>query len=621
MEKPRVLLVFPPQWTPLNPHFALAALNGHLRERGHEVKLLDLNVRYYRRVLTRKYLEFSLAKARNAIQHLMPKTLLNLRLGERTARTDRENVRLLQIEQVLAQDNRRTLEDIDEAVSVFDDPEKFYDPIQLTWAYVTVDRALDIASLPYWPIRVRFNDLVIPRLPLTVEAVKAFATNRDENPYLTYFEAQLAEIQAYRPDVIGISINAHAQLVPGLTLAWLLRRRGTAHVTLGGNHLIRIKEGVLRSPEFLTSFAHSVILGEGETPLDGLLHALEHGHDLSRVPGLVYADPDEKPVYTFECSGLSLNSRALPSLEGLPLADYFSPEPVLTIRSSKGCYWKKCTFCDTDYGVCPDNRSVENLVDEMQALQEKWGVSDYCFIDECIVPRYMERVVDCIEQRGLKVHWYGNGRLETSFTTQRLDRLRQGGLTMLLWGLESGSDRIMKLINKGIKLDKRLEILKNSSDSGIWNFCYIFFGFPSETEEEGLQTIEMIESNTDIIHSYGRSVFTLNKHAKLHTDPSTLGILEMVGDPEELSANLDYRVSDEGAKQRARKLAQLCKFRCALAYGDPLWMHLRYREVMHLYLKRHGRDFVANYRFDPAAKAARLGLSPDGPTLVGIDNP
>lgn len=192
---------------------------------------------------------------------------------------------------------------------------------------------------------------------------------------------------------------------------------------------------------------------------------------------------------------------------------------------------------------------------------------------------------------------------------------------MLLWGLESGSDRIMKLINKGIKLDKRLEILKNSSDSGIWNFCYIFFGFPSETEEEGLQTIEMIESNTDIIHSYGRSVFTLNKHAKLHTDPSTLGILEMVGDPEELSANLDYRVSDEGAKQRARKLAQLCKFRCALAYGDPLWMHLRYREVMHLYLKRHGRDFVANYRFDPAAKAARLGLSPDGPTLVGIDNP
>lgn len=619
MGKPRVLLLFPPQWTPLNPHFALAALGGHLRGQGYPVKLLDLNVEYYRKVLSRRYLEYALARARSVRDYLIPRTLLSLRRGADTPQARRENVRLLHLEQALACDHRRTLERIDEAVSVFDNREKFYDPLKLTEAFVTIDRALDLVSLPYWPVRVQFNDLAIPALPLTTEAVRSFARNRDENPYLEYFQSRLPEIQAFRPDVIGISINGHAQLVPGLTLAAMLKRAGGPHITLGGNHLVRIKDGLLKSPDFLQTFADSVILGEGEAPLDRLLEVLESGGELASVPGLVCLDGDGRPTYTFDGPPRPLDGRATPSLEGLRLQDYFSPELVLTTRTSKGCYWKKCTFCDTDYGVCPDNRSIQDLVEELAALQRTWGVENFCFIDECLVPRYMERVVEAARERGLKLHWYGNGRLETSFTPERLTSMHQGGLTMLLWGLESASERVMQLINKGIKLHRRLDILKAASDAGVWNFCYIFFGFPSETWEEGASTIEMIESNTDSIHSYGRSVFSLNKHARLGTDPARLGIVEMVRDTEELSANLDYRMADGGGKEQARQLAELCKLRCARAYGDPLWMHLRYREVMHLYIKEHGRDFVAGYRFDPLAKARALGVSAG--ILVGADTP
>ncbi len=618
MAKPRVLLIFPPQWTPLNPHFALAALGGHLREQGYPIKLLDLNVGYYRRVLNRRFLEYSLGRARNTRDYLIPKTLLNLRRGAQTPQARRENVRLVHLEQALARDHSRTLERIDEAVSVFDSPVKFYDPMKLTEAYVTIDRALDLVSLPYWPVRVHFNDFELPAVPLTVEAVRSFARNHEENPFLDYFRSCLGEIQAFQPDVIGISINGHAQLVPGLTLASLLKKAGGPHVTLGGNHLVRIKDGLLRSSDFLQAFADSVILGEGEAPLDRLLEVVEHGLELASVPGLVHLGADG-PAYTFDVPARPLEGRSMPSLEGLPLKDYFSPELVLTTRTSKGCYWKKCTFCDTDYGVCPDTRSTQDLVDELEHLQRNWGVENFCFIDESLVPRSMERFVETLEQRGLQFHWYGNGRLETSFTPERLARMRQGGLTMLLWGLESGSDRVMQLINKGIKLHRRLDVLKDSSAAGIWNFCYIFFGFPGETWQEGLATIEMIESNTDSIHSYGRSVFTLNKHARLATDPARLGIIDLVEDTEELSANLDYRLASGEGKEQARRLAELCKLRCAQAYGDPLWMHLRYREVMHLYLKHHGREFVAGYRFDPVAKAEALGLC--SAVLVGADNP
>ncbi len=609
MGKPRVLLIFPPQWTPLNPHFAMATLGGHLRDQGYPVKLLDLNVGYYRRVLSRRFLELSLARARNTRDYLIPKTLLNLRRGARTPQAQRENVRLVHLEECLARDHRQTLERIDEAVSVFDSRAKFYDPTQLTEAFVTIDRALDLVSLPYWPVRVHFNDLQIPALPLTVEAVRGFALNQEENPFLEYFRSRMSEIQAFRPDVIGISINGHAQLVPGLTLAALLKRPGGPHVTLGGNHLVRIKDGLLRSADFLETFADSVILGEGEAPLDRLLEVIEHSLDLSTVPGLVHLNRDRRAAYTFDVPARPLDGRSRPSLEGLPLQDYFSPELVLTTRTSKGCYWKKCTFCDTDFGVCPDNRSIQDLVDEVEHLQRNWGVKNFCFIDESLVPRYMERVVEAVGERGLEFHWYGNARLETSFTRERMQGMRRGGLTMLLWGLESGSDKVMQLINKGIKLHRRLDILKAASSAGVWNFCYIFFGFPGESWEDGMATIEMIESNTDCIHSYGRSVFTLNKHARLATD--RLGIIDLVQDNEELSANLDYRLPNGQSKEQARRLAELCKLRCAAAYGDPLWMHLRYREVMHLYLKEHGRDFVAGYRFAPRALAA----------LVGADNP
>ena len=70
---------------------------------------------------------------------------------------------------------------------------------------------------------------------------------------------------------------------------------------------------------------------------------------------------------------------------------------------------------------------------------------------------------------------------------------------MIMWGLESGSDEVMTLINKGIDLNKRFEILKNSNDANIWNFAFIFFGFPTETVEDAKKTVDMLVKYKDII--------------------------------------------------------------------------------------------------------------------------
>ena len=404
--------------------------------------------------------------------------------------------------------------------------------------------------------------------------------------------------------MIGLSINSHSQLFGGLTLARLLRERKgpETHLTLGGNYFLRIKETLLSRPAFMQAFADSVLLGEGEGSLVALYRALEDGRPLDTVPNLVHLEGGERPRFTFPEAALPLAGRALPDLDGLPLKDYFTPEIVLTTRTSKGCAWGRCTFCDTDYGIRPDTRPVEDLLAEVAEVKARWGIENFELIDESMNPGSMEEFSRGVLERGLRPHFFGNGRTEPAFTPQRLGLMAEAGLTMILWGIESGSERVFKLIQKGVDFHGRLEVLRAARDAGLWNFAFLFFGFPSETEEEARETIQLIKDHRDLLNAYGRSVFTLGKHSKIQASAEELGLADMIEDRQEFSTTLSYRVTKGMTREQALRMADRCRLECAEAYQDPLWMHLRHREVIHLYLKEKGRDFVEHFKFPPEAR-------------------
>lgn len=160
-------------------------------------------------------------------------------------------------------------------------------------------------------------------------------------------------------------------------------------------------------------------------------------------------------------------------------------------------------------------------------------------------------------------------------------------------------------MRKGVNPANRMQILKDASDAGLWNFAYIFFGFPTETEEEAMDTIRMLVEHQDIIHSYGRSVFTLGKHAPLFEDRKAFGILEYVEDRQEFSTNLTYRTSEGLQASDLAGISQRCRDAYAQAAGEPLWMLLRSRENLHLYLAHHGADYVRRWkRRQPATTPA-----------------
>jgi len=563
-----------------------------------EVALRDLNVEFYDSVLSPEALAAAADRVRLLHDYLGPESVLRMLSGDPTvdARMDalRYGVidRYLKEKEPLLEHLPRVILDAKETLR---DPRRFYNPDLLIEAFQVIDQALELVSLPYYPAYLSFNYFEQPDCRLSVASLARHAADPEHNLFRPFFDRHVAGLLAVEADYIGISINAFSQVLPGLTLARLLKSQGARHVGIGGNFFSRVRDILAERPAFFDEFADSVAVGEGEQQLVVLAEVLSSGRPIEEVPNLLYRS-QEGVAATGETPPLPLDQTGLQDLEGLPLDRYFTPELVLTIQASKGCYWGQCTFCDTDFGVAIDTKNLDRLVAEIRHLRDRYGVRHFQFVDEAIRPVYMRRMARRFLDEQLDIRWFCNGRLEKAFDPPLMRLLAESGLRMVLWGFESGSARLLDLMKKGIDAEGRYQVLEASGDAGIWNFAYIFFGFPTETREEAIATIDAICDHPDLIHSYGRSVFTLGKQSPLFQDPTEVGIVDVVENIEELSSNIHYGVTRGMSDTELKEVVALCTRRCSLAYGHGLWFFLRYRENIHLYVARFGLDVVRHYR-------------------------
>ena len=206
---------------------------------------------------------------------------------------------------------------------------------------------------------------------------------------------------------------------------------------------------------------------------------------------------------------------------------------------------------------------------------------------------FSQQVID----EGLDINWYCNCRLEDSLTDEILQLARKAGLRMILWGFESGSKRIMELINKGVDIDKRTEILTRAHNADIWNFAYIFFGFPTETLEDAQQTIDVIKENPNIFHSFGQSVFTLGKYALIRENPEKYGIKKLTVEEEPFSSNCTFELLEGMSRGDTAKLMAQFGADAPSYYQNPTWMQIKYREALFLYICKYTKDGVVNLKY------------------------
>ena len=478
------------------------------------------------------------------------------------------------------------------ALEVVHSKERFYQPINLIKAMNIVDYALQMISTAWAPINLEFEACYHPFMKLDYETIKHFVLDRKNNIFWEFCEKQVELIKTKNPSCVAISLNSSSQLLAGLTLCCILKKRTKVHVNIGGNFFGRIKDEVLKHPEF-SQFCDSISIEEGEGPIIEMAKFINGKISINEVPNLIYFK-DKKAFETKKMCPKRLSEIENLNLDDHKLDNYFTPEIVMPYQSSRGCYWGKCTFCDQDFGQEFNVKSIEKVISEIKELKEKYNISHFEFIDESVGPNYLNDLSVAILKEGIEPKFFCDARLETAFDEEVFKNASKAGLKMIMWGLESGSKKIMESINKGIDLDKRFEILKKANKYGIWNFAFIFFGYPLETQDDARETIKMLADNHEIINSYGRSIFTMGRHAKIATNPKEFGITKIFEKEAEFSPNIEFECIGMN-KTQLDEIIKECKQSSLKHYKNPLWMYLRYREWLFLYIDKFGLDWVSNY--------------------------
>ncbi|MBN1368813.1 MAG: radical SAM protein [Dehalococcoidaceae bacterium] len=584
----KVLLIFPPLWAAHRPYLSLPSLTAFLRNRNIDAVQKDFNIEAYDLLLSESYLKDTGERLRAKFKAL-----------------DSKNMLAPGIEQQLYYSLFKAKSNIDyitgqveNAKSTLRSKDSFYDLAAYLNARNILVQAQTLISVDCLPAG---GDLVSPvnmQMKRTFPEIKTLAQSKDENPFIGLYERYLLPyITDTKPDIVGISISGERQLVPGLTLSRLIKLKNPqVHVTIGGYTVTQLSQVLSGHKELFTDFFDSAILFQGERPLFELVECIAGDRSLETVPNLVYHEHGEIHFNAVSAAE-DINTLPTPCFDGLPLNRYLSPESVLPILSSRGCYWGKCAFCshNESYRWSYQKRDAGKVVDDMQTLSEKHGVRHFAFSDEAISPSGMKKITDEIIGRQLEVRCSTNIRLERQFTPELCSQMYRAGFRVLHLGLESGCDRVLEHMQKGTTRQTAREVLQNTYRAGLWNHVYVFFGFPTETEIEARQTAEFLISNREYIQSFGVTNFILNKGSAAMNDPDRFGITSVDADPSgDFNLDFAYTVSSGLSSEQARQLASSYREKITGEFKYPQRLKLYYEDIL-LYLSHY-------HDSDPALK-------------------
>ena len=231
------------------------------------------------------------------------------------------------------------------------------------------------------------------------------------------------------------------------------------------------------------------------------------------------------------------------------------PSPVLPYLSSRGCPWRRCAFCTHQKTYLEYREEDAALTAERIALlHAKHAVSHFALVDEMIHPHRLERLSSNLTRNGTKVFWSAYAKPTKRFTSKLLEKAYRSGLRVLMWGLESGSGRVLGLMRKGTKIEEISRALDTAHEAGIGNLAFVLFGFPTETKSEWRDTLHLLELNRDRIDALSKSQFVLLEGSDVFLNPARYGISRIIDRPlrDPVSIAYDYEVTEGLSQEEAR---------------------------------------------------------------------
>lgn len=366
----------------------------------------------------------------------------------------------------------------------------------------------------------------------------------DHQTFIDDFTLEILKekLETVQPKLVCFSIPFPGNLYSGFRCARFIKKN-YPHIktAMGGGfpntELREIKD------QRVFEFFDFITLDDGELPLE-----LLHDH---------ITDPEEHQEYkrTFLLEGREVvyknNSKrhdykqadiGTPDYTDLQLDQYISvieiANPMHSLWSdgrwnkltmAHGCYWGKCTFCDIslDYIKIYEPISAKILVDRMEELIRTTGETGFHFVDEAAPPALMREVALEILRRNLVVTWWTNIRFEKSFTRDLCYLLKLSGCVAVSGGLEVASDRLLKLIDKGVSVEQVARVTRNFTEAGIMVHAYLMYGYPTQTVQETVDSLEMVRQMFEmgILQSGFWHQFAMTAHSPVGLHPEEFGVV------------------------------------------------------------------------------------------------
>jgi hypothetical protein len=206
-----------------------------------------------------------------------------------------------------------------------------------------------------------------------------------------------------------------------------------------------------------------------------------------------------------------------------------------------GCYWGKCTFCDVslDYIKNYEPLTASIICDRMEQMMAQTGQNGFHFVDEAAPPSLMKALSIEIIRRKLNVAWWTNIRFEKSFTQDLCYLLKAAGCIAVSGGLEVAGDRLLKLINKGITVAQVAKVNKHFTEAGIMVHAYLMYGFPTQTAQETIDSMEMVRQMfaTGVLQSGFWHQFAMTAHSPVGLAPEKFGVKAVIPYPPTFADN------------------------------------------------------------------------------------
>lgn len=299
------------------------------------------------------------------------------------------------------------------------------------------------------------------------------------------------------PDVIGISCFTFGR-IEALKVAALAKRiNPDITVVMGGPHATFFPEQIL-----MNEGVDIVVLGEGEVTIVELAGCLAEKRNLDQIKGIAYKKNGQIYQTLPRSRVKSLDELKFPAYDAFDINEYNSPEippqysdlPGTHVITSRGCPFQ-CKFCSVHhfFGGKWAFRSPENVVDEVETLIHTLGVRHIYFSDDLFTLNHDRTIAICHEilNRRLNFVWMAETRVDC-VNEEMLSWMRKAGCYRIYYGVESGSPKILKSINKGFTVNQVQTAFKITHEAGIEPCCFLMVGNPGENPETISETINLI---------------------------------------------------------------------------------------------------------------------------------